>query len=96
LIENTTKRRDLHVQIVVLNDCCRPHGGDDLVSRKEITRPTEQRAEHVERAPADFDRNQSGTFIPPEQAVPVETERLEQENVGREGRFQGVRLPPRF
>jgi hypothetical protein len=93
LIENAAQRRDLHVEIVVLNDCCRPDGGDDLVSRKEITRPTEQHAEHVERTPADFDRNRSGTFIPPEQAVPVETEPLEQENVGREGRFQGLRLP---
>jgi hypothetical protein len=88
LIENTAKRGDLHVQIVVLNNCCRPHGGDDLVPRKEIARPTEQYAEHVERTPADFDWNRSGTFVPPEQAVPVETEALEQKNVGREGRFQ--------
>jgi hypothetical protein len=32
-------------------------------------------------------------LIPPEQAVPLETELLEKENVGREGRFQGLRLP---
>jgi hypothetical protein len=92
-IENAAKRSDLHVQIVVLNHCCRPDGGDDLVSRDEIARPTEQHAEHVERARADFDRNRTGTVIPPKQAVPVETERLEQENVGREGRFQASASP---
>jgi hypothetical protein len=62
VIENPAQRRDLHVQIVVLNHCSRPDGGDDLVSRDEIARPTEQYAEHVERAPADFDRNQGATF----------------------------------
>jgi hypothetical protein len=93
LIENAAKRRDLHVQIVVLNHCCRPDCGDDFISREEIARPTEQHAEHVERAPADFDRNCSGTFIPPEQAVPVEAKLLEQENVGREGRFQTSASP---
>jgi hypothetical protein len=92
-IENAAKRSDLHVQIVVLNHCCRPDGGDNLVPREEIARPTEQHTEHVESARADFDRNRSGTFIPPAQAAPVETELLEQENVGREGRFQGLRLP---
>jgi hypothetical protein len=47
----------------------------------------------VECARPDFDRNRSGTFIPPEQAVPVETELLEQENVGREGCFQAAASP---
>jgi hypothetical protein len=93
LIKSTAKRRDLHVQIVVLNHCCGPDGGDDLASRYEIARPTEQHAEHVERARADFDRNRSGTLIPPKQTVPVETELLEQEDVGREGRFQASASP---
>jgi hypothetical protein len=83
LIEHTAQRRNLDGQVVILDHRSRPGGGHNLVPREEISRSLKQDAEHIERTRADFDRRQSGIFIPAEQAAPVQTEPLEQENVGR-------------
>ena len=81
----TAKCRDLHRQIAVLDDDPRPHLFDDLVAGDELARPREQNSENFERTRADRDRNKAGVVIAPREAMPVETEALEQESFGGGG-----------
>jgi len=93
LIEDTPQRRNLDRQVIIFDYDARPRSGHDLVARDEIARPLQQHAEHVERARAGFYGNQSGFFISPEQAAPIETEPIELENPGRGEHCHGLRLP---
>ena len=52
LVENSSQRGDLHVQIVVLDDRRGSHGVDDLVPRDEVARPSDQHAEDLKSARA--------------------------------------------
>jgi hypothetical protein len=73
VIEEPAERRDLHVQIVVLDHRRRPDGSDDLVPRDEIPCPPDQHAENGERARADRHRHENTALVTPEQAAPIET-----------------------
>jgi hypothetical protein len=65
-----------------------------MISSLERRSPgREQNAEHIKCARADFDRKQSGIFIPPEQAAPVEMEPFKQKNVGRGECFHASASP---
>jgi hypothetical protein len=81
IIEDPTKRGDLHGQVAVLDDGSRPHRLHDLVPGDEITRAFDQDTQNFEGAGADRYGNESAAVILPKQVTPVEAEALEQEDV---------------
>lgn len=82
LVEEPTKRGDLHVQIAIFDDRSGPYGSDEIIPRHELRCSTNQHAENVERARADRNRHETAALVAPEQraGLPVETEGLEQED----------------
>src|SRR5206468_11066478 len=83
IVEGTAKRRNLHCDVGAL-DHPRPDGVQDLVLRDDIPIPVDQKAEDVEGAGTDRDRNQVAAVILARQqaAAPVEMEAAESEQVG--------------
>jgi hypothetical protein len=78
---------------MILDHRSRLSSNHDLVSRDKIAGLLEQHAEYVEGAGADFNWSQSVSFVPPEQAAPVEMGPLKQKNLGRGERSHASGLP---
>src|SRR6516225_4731457 len=70
MIENTTKRRDLDAQVIVLDDRAGPDGSYDFVLRDKIAVARDQHTKQVERARADRDGNKHPVLTPPKQTPP--------------------------
>jgi hypothetical protein len=88
VIKEPAERRDLYVQIVVLDHRRRPDRSNDLVPRDEFPCPPDQHAEKVKRARADRQRHEKTALVAPEQAAPVEKEAFELETI-----VHGERVP---
>jgi hypothetical protein len=83
LVEGAAQRRYLNSKIAFLNDRVRPDSANDLVLRDEFARSLDQNPKYFLGARADLQRDQATALFSPEQAAPVETEMLEQKDVGR-------------
>src|ERR1044071_1102108 len=83
LVQGAAQGRYLDRQIAFFDGHSRPDLGDNLILWDEFTRSLEQNPQYLFRARADFQRDQPAVLGSPEQAAAVETEALEQEDVGR-------------
>ena len=62
VVENPANSRELHVQIVDVDDSLRTGRGDDLVSRIEIPCTRDQHAENIEGPRTDRHRGKGPVF----------------------------------
>jgi hypothetical protein len=82
LIYVTAKCCDLHRQVAVFDNSPRPNDVHDLVPGHELTRPSDQKSENLERAGADHDRDKGAALITSREAAAIQAKVLEQEHVG--------------
>ena len=82
-VENLTQRRDLHVQIVVLDHRVRPNRGNDLVPCDKIPPTPDQNTENIKRPRTDRYRGKDAVFGALKQAAgaPIEAKPFEQKDV---------------
>jgi hypothetical protein len=74
LVKNAAERRDLHIQIGVLDHRRRPNGGHELVPRDELSWLLCQGAENVEGARAQRHRYERVVLAPPKQCAGIAVE----------------------